>query len=73
MNPGHSSMRSFLGRGRPEVAPEPDDPADMGTCFGLEMTLAAAEADRPGEAPDAADALAGPWWQRRDRRGPLPA
>jgi hypothetical protein len=70
MDTGHSSLRAFLARRRPVERPEPDDPADMGACFGLEMTLAAAAAGEPA-APGAAPTE--PWWHRTGPLGPLPA
>lgn len=39
------------------------DPADMGTCFGLEMTL-----DQPPLATGAAEPVQRHWWQRLSAR-----
>lgn len=48
-----------LGRGRRTI--QDDDPADMGTCFGLDMSLDQAEAsDKPHHPPPAATT----WWTR---------
>lgn len=63
MNTAPSTLRSFLlGRTR-RLAPVPDDPADMGTCFGLEMSLRPFEPAPP--APPASH-----WWQRWGARKP---
>lgn len=57
MNTAHSTPRAFLsGLGR--SASDAPDPADMGTCFGLEMTL-----DQPAEVPHTPPETR-PWWQR---------
>ena len=74
MNTGHPSGRPLPASGAPVDPVEPDDPADMGTCFGLEMTLAAAVPgwERGRDASGAVD-VDEPWWHRLDRRGPLPA
>ena len=50
--------------GRPRPALTEPDPADMGTCFGLEMTMTldderAPPSDRAGQAAARAH-----WWQR---------
>jgi hypothetical protein len=58
MNTAPSSLRSFL-LGRARQVPAVVDPADMGTCFGLEMTL-----DRPPHEALPRQAAARPWWQR---------
>lgn len=61
MSIASSPLRSLL-TGRPRPVPAAIDPADMGTCFGLEMTLgpSAAEAPRP--------AVSRSWWQRLAQR-----
>jgi hypothetical protein len=54
-----SPLRSLLS-GRPRSGRSAPDPADMGTCFGLEMTLTAlptAEPTRPAPQKHG-------WWQR---------
>jgi hypothetical protein len=62
MNNSPSPLRTFL-LGRARQAPAALDPADMGTCFGLEMTL-----DQPPlAAADGPDAGAN-WWQRLSMR-----
>lgn len=62
MSTASSPLRSLLtGRTRP--APAVLDPADMGTCYGLEMTLAAPAVEAPRPA-----AASRTWWQRLSRR-----
>jgi hypothetical protein len=63
MSTASSPLRSLL-TGRPRPVPAVVDPADMGTCFGLEMTLGPtlAEAPRP--------AVPRSWWQRLAHRKP---
>jgi len=51
----------FLGFGRGRRDRQDEDPADMGTCFGLDLSLGAAE---PHRAPPATPPLAGSWWTR---------
>lgn len=54
-------LRSLLnGRARPAPVA---DPADMGTCFGLEMTL-----DEPPAAPQRPAEPGRSWWQRLSPR-----
>lgn len=60
MNTATSSLRSLLTV-RPRPASVVLDPADMGTCFGLEMTLGAPAASRPA-------AEGRTWWQRLAQR-----
>jgi hypothetical protein len=63
------SLRSLLRRA-PRQREAMIDPADMGTCFGLEMTL-----DEPpllAEAPEAAN-MSRHWWQRRPTPKPAGA
>jgi hypothetical protein len=67
MSMASSSLRSFL-RPRTRTAPAALDPADMGTCFGLEMTLSA-----PALEPVPRSAPARPWWQRLGTRKPATA
>jgi hypothetical protein len=62
MSTASSSLRSLL-TGRWRSARAVPDPADMGTCFGLEMTLD----EPPADAPPPASATR-PWWQRLSRR-----
>jgi hypothetical protein len=66
MNLPRPSMRSFWRR---HAKPVPAvtavvDPADMGTCFGLELSLV------PATLPRAADAglAEAPWWDRAEVR-----
>lgn len=55
MTTATSPLRSLLtARPRPAAML---DPADMGTCFGLEMTLGAVAAPRPATESRT-------WWQR---------
>jgi hypothetical protein len=75
MTTGHLPLRTFLrGRERPAVRPVDVDPADMGTCFGMEMTLASAAASAAsaagGAGGDVARTAPAPhrWWQRRGPR-----
>ncbi|MEO7245565.1 MAG: hypothetical protein ABIX12_10510, partial [Rubrivivax sp.] len=62
------------GRERRALRPADTDPADMGTCFGMEMTLASAAASAASGAGGAGDGVsrsAAPtqrWWQRRGPR-----
>jgi hypothetical protein len=49
-NAPHASILSRLGRIRRQVAVVPE-PADYGTAFGLEMSLAEAAAPHRDEAP----------------------
>lgn len=59
MDPASTTPR-FLRFTRAARKPAAPDPADMGTCFGLEMTL-----DVPPAKPAVADApQASHWWQR---------
>ncbi len=53
---------------RPAPRVEPDDPADQGTAFGLDMSLLD-DAPPPGPAPRPARA---PWAQRLGFRRPKP-
>jgi hypothetical protein len=64
MSQAPSSLRTFL-LGRARRVPAVLDPADMGTCFGLEMTL-----DQPNVDAPPHDTPARPWWQRLARRRP---
>jgi len=63
----HNPTRPFWpGRARKRAMVQ--DPADMGTCFGLEMTLDG------NDAPDASDKpLPRHWWQRLSRAKPAAA
>ena len=66
MNLPRPSMRSFWRR-RTQPAQTVSvvvDPADMGTCFGLELSLVPAGPARATE-PARAD---GPWWDRAEVR-----
>lgn len=45
--------------GRPRVRPAAPDPADLGTAFGLDQSLAPESADAPAAAPARTD-----WLQR---------
>ena len=62
MNNPPSPLRTFL-LGRARQAPAVLDPADMGTCFGLEMTL-----DQPPLTTADDTASGGNWWQRLSMR-----
>ena len=62
MNTAPSSLRSFL-LGRARQVPAVVDPADMGTCFGLEMTL-----DQPPLLAGPAEPVQRRWWQRLSGR-----
>ena len=62
MNNPPSPLRTFL-LGRARQAPAALDPADMGTCFGLEMTL-----DQPPLPAVEGPAVGGSWWQRLSMR-----
>ena len=57
-------LRTFL-LGRARQVPAVLDPADMGTCFGLEMTL-----DQPDVETLLAPSPTRPWWQRLAGRRP---
>jgi hypothetical protein len=57
MNTAPSTLRSFL-LGRARRLPAVVDPADMGTCFGLEMTL-----DQPPLHGAPAVPVRRSWWQ----------
>lgn len=59
MNPASTTNR-FLRFGRSTPKPAALDPADMGTCFGLEMTLDPSPVKPAGEGSPAARH----WWQR---------
>ena len=67
MNLPRPKTRSFWRRReRPLVAVAPAiDPADMGTCFGLELSMdtAAVAPSAKGAEPDHA-----PWWARHGAR-----
>jgi hypothetical protein len=67
MNPPISSLRDFLRRSPRRGAVEPD-PADMGTCFGLEMTLD--DPVPPAVAAQPAN-MSRHWWQRRPAAKPV--
>lgn len=57
------TLRTLLTR-RSHPRPQAEqDPADMGTCFGLEMTLAPMASELPPPA-----ALPPTWWQRLSPR-----
>lgn len=62
MSTATTPLRSLL-TGRSRRVPAAVDPADMGTCFGLEMTLTVPVADVPAPAPPARS-----WWQRLSSR-----
>lgn len=62
MNTPPSPLRTFL-LGRARQAPAGVDPADMGTCFGLEMTL-----DQPPLLAPVGPAPSAHWWQRLSMR-----
>jgi hypothetical protein len=64
MTTDSSSLRSFL-RSRSRPAPAVLDPADMGTCFGLDMTL-----DQPPLESAPLATTVRPWWQRLPSRKP---
>ncbi len=58
MTTAATPLRSLF-TARPRRAPVAVDPADMGTCFGLEMTL-----DEPATAAPAPAPVQRSWWQR---------
>ena len=69
MNLAYSTLRLFFGERRRRVVEE--DPADMGTCFGMEMSL---EPDPPAPtAPEPQSERESGWWQRLGSRKPLGA
>lgn len=60
------SMRSFWRRrAQPEAVVADVDPADMGTCFGLEMSL---DVVRQAADPASPAAEPAPWWERAGAR-----
>jgi hypothetical protein len=60
MNTAIATFR-FLGFGRAQRATPVDDPADMGTCFGLDLSLD----DVPSPTPGPADPpVSTGWWRR---------
>jgi hypothetical protein len=60
------SMRSFWPRrAQAETAVVAIDPADMGTCFGLEMCL---DLPRAASDPSSPAAEPAPWWERAGAR-----
>lgn len=62
MNTATTPLRSlFTGRSR--RGPVEADPADMGTCFGLELTLDAPASEAPAPLPAQRS-----WWQRLSPR-----
>ncbi len=58
MNTATTPLRSLFSA-RSRRAPAAVDPADMGTCFGLEMTLDEPATTAPTPAP-----VQRSWWQR---------
>jgi hypothetical protein len=62
MSTATTPLRSLF-TARTRRAPVAVDPADMGTCFGLEMTLTVPVAEAPAPAPQARS-----WWQRLSSR-----
>lgn len=67
MHAAHSTLRQFFGDRRRRVSRR-EDPADMGTCFGLEMTL-----EPPAPPVIVSPARTQPWWQRLTARKPAGA
>lgn len=66
MNLPRPTMQSFWRRRmRQTPAVDDTDPADMGTCYGLEMSLLPASA--PAESASARRD-APPWWERSGMR-----
>ena len=65
MNALPMSLRRLLDR-QPASVPHAVEPADMGTCLGLEMTLGAALPAQPQTvpAPMPSAAVHAHWWQR---------
>lgn len=63
MNTALATLR-FLRLGRRRVSDE-HEAADMGTCFGLEMSLQSEEAAAPAPAPAPESSH---WWQRLPAR-----
>ena len=60
MNTANATLR-FLGFGRGQRAVPDDDPADMGTCFGLDLSLDDAPPLGSGQAEAPMSAA---WWRR---------
>lgn len=65
MSSTRSSLRRLISR-HPLAGTQTPDPADMGTCLGLEMTLGARLPDAPQSvpAPTREASAPTPWWQR---------
>jgi hypothetical protein len=64
-----STLQRWFSRRAPARA-QSDDPAEMGTCFGLELSFA----DTVPVVAPAPPALApGPWWRRRPPARPKPS
>lgn len=64
MNTANLTFR-FLGFGRVQRAAPVDDPADMGTCFGLDMSI---DDPLPISAAPADVPLSAAWWRRLSAR-----
>lgn len=65
-----TTLFRMLSSGRVQPSPDERDPAEMGTCFGLELSFEAearSAHDAPGERK-AADGAAPHWWQRLSPR-----
>jgi|JRYF01.1.fsa_nt_gb hypothetical protein len=64
--PRPTMPRFWRRRARPVEQALVIDPADMGTCYGLEMSLHAPAALPDGARPRAGDGPA--WWERAEVR-----
>ncbi len=62
-----TTLRTLLAR-RPSPSPRLADPADMGTCIGLEFSL-----DQPPAEPVPDTDADRPWWRRLSLRKPAQA
>lgn len=62
MSTPRAATRTPFWSGRARKRALAPDPADMGTCFGLEMTLDGSDTPAAPEKP-----LPRPWWQRLAR------
>jgi hypothetical protein len=65
MSSTRSSLRRLISR-HPVAGSQTPDPADMGTCLGLEMALGARLPDVPQRVPAPIQRAPAPtpWWQR---------
>jgi len=63
-----STLQRWFSRRAP-ARTQADDPAEMGTCFGLELSFADTV---PVVAPAKPAPAASPWWRRRPLSQPKP-